>query len=738
MSETRADLPMTAASPARGPGGRASLSEAMAMRQSLSVFRRHLRIFLAVWLLVPLCVWIALGQMTPLYTATGALIYEPGEYKPRELQSILQTDPITEAVMASQAEVLRGLKIAQRVADRGGLYDDPAFNPALRPPSPVWPVLERLRLWAGLPSRPDAAYGPVADATREATIVAVRDALRVLPVKYSHVLEVSFTAPDPLVAAAAVNNAMDIYIKDQFGAKAGAVRRATEWLNQRAAALRAEVRAQEDKIAAYLAEHRFAQGMHAGLAAERITHLNEDLIKARADLAAAEARLDVARGRAGAAAQAAIAPSMMPLRTKQEEATARYQALSATLGGAHPEGESARRQMEAARQAIEAEVARVVTATEQDRRAAAERVTTLEENLRQARTEADEEAKARIPLNAMERDADASRQQLQSVLERIQQTAQQHALETSEAHEISLALPPREPSWPRPARMMGASVGAGAVLGMLLIWLLNLTDSTLHGGEDVRGLTDRPCFALVPELRRRDLGAIKIEDYAVRRPMTAFAEQIRAVRAGLWMGAERPRVVAVTAARAAEGKSVLSISLARSTALGGEKVLLIDCDMRNPALGRALRAEDGPGLSDLLRGAATLRDVLHADPSGGMHFIPAGQVRPDAVGLFMGTEMARLLADARREYALVVLDTPPVQAITEARVLAMIADVAVLCVRWRYTPGAVVRYALDLLEDAHAHVAGIVLTRVDPRAHVRSGYADAEVYHPRYNAYHSG
>jgi capsular exopolysaccharide synthesis family protein len=710
----------------------------MAMRADLSVFRRHLRVFLLVWLLVPLCVWIAMQRATPLYTATGALIYEPGEYKPRELQSILQNDPITEAVMASQAEVLRGLKIAQRVADRGGLYDDPAFNPALRPPSAIGTMLERLRLWAGVPARPDPSFGPVADATREATIVAVRDALRVVPVKYSHVLEVSFTAPSPLVAAAAVNNAMDIYIKDQFSAKAGAVRRATDWLNQRATALRAEVRAQEDRIATYRAEHQFAHGMHADLAEERITHLNEDLIKARADLAAADAKLDVARGRAGAAAQAAIAPSMMPLRTRLDEATAHYQALSATLGAAHPDGESARRQMEAARQAVEAEIARVVSGTEQDRRAATERVTALEENLRQARTDADEEAKARIPLNAMERDADASRQQLQVVLERIQQTAQQHALETSEAHEISLALPPREPSWPRPERMMAAAVGAGAALGLLLIWLLNMTDSTLHGGEDVRGLTDRPCFALVPELRRRDLGAINIEDFAVRRPLTAFAEQIRAVRAALWMGAERPRVVAITAARAAEGKSVLAVSLARSTALGGEKVLLIDCDMRNPALGRALRAEDGPGLSDLLRGAATLGDVLHADPSGGMHFIPAGRVRPDAIGLFMGTEMAQLLADARREYNLVVLDTPPIQAITEARVLAMIADVAVLCVRWRVTPAAVVRYALDLLEDAHAHIAGIVLTRVDPRAHVRSGYADAEVYHPRYNAYHSG
>jgi Mrp family chromosome partitioning ATPase len=144
----------------------------------------------------------------------------------------------------------------------------------------------------------------------------------------------------------------------------------------------------------------------------------------------------------------------------------------------------------------------------------------------------------------------------------------------------------------------------------------------------------------------------------------------------------------------------------------------------------------------VLRGTAKLHDVLHSDrtgvPGGGMHFLPAGNPRGDTFGLFMGPEMARLLADARREYALVILDSPPVQAITEARVLAAVADATILCVRWRATPRDVVSYALELLEDAQARVTGIVLTRVDPRAHVRSGYADAEVYHPRYKAYFPG
>jgi capsular exopolysaccharide synthesis family protein len=717
----------------------------MHMRATIGIFRRHLWAFLTVAMLVPGCAWIAIERTTPRYTASGSLIYEPSEYKVRELESILRTDPTTDAVMASQAEILQSMKVAQRVAERGNLFDSPEFNPALRPPSAISLAIAWARVRLGLAANGpphDDVYGPMPDPGRDATIVAVHDALRAAPLHASRVVEVTFTAQSPSVAAAAVNNAMDIYVKDQFTAKAAAVRRATLWLDERSAALRAEVRKAEDRIASYRAEHNFAQGMHAGLDAERITHLNEDLISARAELAAADARVDAARGGAGAAAQAAIATSVVPLRTAMEQLTAQSQAQSARLGANHPEAESSRRQLIEARRAVDAEIARVVAATEQDRRAVAERVTTLERNLNNARQEADAEARAQIPLSAMERDAEATRAQLLAVLERIQQTAQQHALETSEAHEISLALPPRTPSWPRPVPMLAAAAAAGVLLGLMLVHVLHLTDSTLHSGEDVRTILKLPCFALVPELSRRMLRGVPIEEFAVRRPLTAYAEQIRAVRAGLWFGAERPRVVAITAARPSEGKSVLALSLARSAALSGEKVLLIDCDMRRPSLAHRLAAGNGTGLSDLLHGKAGLRAALHNDPlvssGNSAQFVLAGQPDGDAFGQFMGAEMARVLAEARQDYTLIVLDSPPIQAITEARVLAAIADATILCVRWRATPRDVASYALELLEDAHAQVAGIVLTRVDPRAHVRSGYADAEVYHHRYRAYFPG
>src|ERR1700676_2033177 len=121
------------------------VNEVTHMRATIGVFRRHLWAFLTIAVLVPACAWIAIQRTTPRYTATGSLIYDPSDYKVRELQRILRTDPTTQAVMASQAEILQHQNIAQRVAERGNLYDNPEFNASLRPRSTSTRMIEWVR-----------------------------------------------------------------------------------------------------------------------------------------------------------------------------------------------------------------------------------------------------------------------------------------------------------------------------------------------------------------------------------------------------------------------------------------------------------------------------------------------------------------------------------------------------------------------------------------------------------------
>jgi len=142
-----------------------------------------------------------------------------------------------------------------------------------------------------------------------------------------------------------------------------------------------------------------------------------------------------------------------------------------------------------------------------------------------------------------------------------------------------------------------------------------------------------------------------------------------------------------------------------------------------------------PGLADVLRGQATLDQVVRTESASDLHYIPAGSTDADLLGLLMAESAAELLKRLRQEYDLVVLDAPPVAPMADARVVAAIADATLLCVRWHSTPRATALHALEMLEDVQARVVGVALTRVNPRAHVRSGYADAEVYHHRYGRY---
>jgi capsular exopolysaccharide synthesis family protein len=719
----------------RESGGPLEPAGGLTGRALVSILRRRKLPLLACALLIPVLALVALKRVTPRYTAVGTLIYEPNRFKPPELQSILQEDPITEAVMSSQAEVLHGLRVIEPVAHQLDLFADPEFNPALHGPSWTGSALAALHKLLHPQPSPDSAVGPPVTSPANAVLLNVQQALDVHPVNASHVLEVSFTAENPVLAAAVVNNLMDTYIKSQLAAKLSAVDKARAWLETRAAELRAQVRTAENRIAGYRAREGLVRGVHAGLDTEQGSQLTEDLARARADLASAEGRQDAARNHAGAAALAGVAPSVVQLRQQTAALAAQLQSLNARLGPNHPDVVALRREIEQSERDTAAETARVVTATEAEVRAARDRVAALEADLTASQSRVDRNEQAQIPLNALERDADASRTLLAAVLTRIQETAQRAAVETVDAREVSLALPPEAPSYPRTGPMLAAALMFGVLFGLFVVYVQELADTSLRSGEEVRAL-GLPCLALIPEMRRRHIGRLRVEDYAALKPLSGFAEQVRGLRASLWRGgATRPGVVAVTAARPAEGKTTLALSLARVTAMAGERVLLLDCDLRRPSLARLLGAEGQPGLAECLIGTATLAQVIRKDPLTSMAYIPAGSAGADAAGLFMSDAMARALQTLRQEYDLVLMDAPPALAVSDTRLIARLADATLFCARWERTRREIARHAIELLDESQASIAGLVLTRVDARAHGRSGYADAEACparNPRY------
>lgn len=746
-AEPRRPAPQRTAAPPPQPTTAMIEPEGMTVGALLAALRRRRWVLVLCGLLFPLAAFVAAKQLTPRYTAAATVMFEPQEYTARELQSILRDESTTDAVLASQVEVIRSLSVARRIVRQFDLTDNAEF---------AWWVAdqERTRSWwyrareslsrrlsqlpwlAGIVAPEPPARSPPEEAAEIMVAESVRDALLVQVVRNSRVLNIRFTSENRRLASGVANLASELYIADQLEAKFNAVRRASDWLDGRVAQLRQEVQQTEARIAELRASSGLTRGVSAGLATEQISRINTDLIESRNQLATAEARLGAARGGGGGADLTALgASNLVQQRAARDSARQDLERLQASLGANHPDVRAARGRLSEAERAVGGETSRVVQALDAEARAARARVRSLEEALRLQEARVNQSQGAEIQLAALEREAEASRSLLRAVLERSQQTVSQTAIEKPDARVLSPATVPLVPSFPKTSLFVMAALALGAMFGLLVVWFLEQADSTIRSGDEVRSALNLPCLALVPMLRRGLLGRHRVEDYVVRKPLSPFSESMRTLRATLWLGNEPPRVIVITAARPGEGKTTTAVALARSAAMNGERVLLVDCDVRQPSLGRVFRCEGAAGVTDLLLGQAVLERIIRRDHLSTLDYIPAGAAEIHSLGLFMSEAMAGLLDRVRRDYDLIVLDAPPALAMADARVVARLADATVLCVKWRDTPRSVVRNSLGLLEEAHARVVGAALTQVDAKVHGRSGYADAEVYHPRYGGY---
>lgn len=725
--------------------------EGLNLAALLGALRRRRGVLAACLLLFPLVALLATKALTPRYTAATTVMFEPTEYAARELQSILRDESTTDAVLASQVEIIRSLSVGRRLVRRFGLTEREEFAWWLqdRASADGWAWQAQARVADGL-ARLSPMLGemmapepppdiPPAELAEIQAAEAVLGRLAVQVVRNSRVLQIRFTSEDPQLAAQVANLAAELYLADQLDAKFDAVRRANDWLDQRVAALRREVSRNEAEIAELRATSGLTRGVNAGLQTEQISRITQDLIEARNTLAGAEARLGTVRaggvGGASADLTALGSANLVAQRAARDEASREVNRLSATLGSGHPDVRAAAGRLASAERAVVAETSRVVQALDAEARAARARVASLETSLAEQQERLNRTQGAELRINALERETEAARSLLRAVLERSQTTVSQTAIEKPDARILSPATIPGVPSFPKPLLFVAAATALGGLFGLLLVWFLEQADSTLRSGDEVRGALGLPCLALVPRLRRGILGRHRVEDYVARKPLSPFAEAMRTLRAALWLGSDPPKVVLVSAARPGEGKTTTAIALARSAAMNGERVLLVDCDIRQPSVGRLFRTEGAPGITDLLLGQAGYEQILRRDHLTALDWIPAGAAEIHSLGLFMSEAMAALLERVRRDYDLVVLDAPPALAMADARVVARLADATLLCVKWRDTPRSVVRNSLALLEDAKARLVGVALTQVDARTHRRSGYADSEVYHPRYSGY---
>ncbi len=709
-----------------------------------TLWRRKLQI-IASTILLTLLAALIVSRIPPVYEATAEVLIDPRNIGSPGSQSAGGA-VADDQMLQSQVRVLQSRNLAYKIIETLELYRDPEFNVALRQPGPfdravdwVWSRLAEWGIVSAVPPAEDEAFAPESETAR--VVDRFLDALDVNLLTDSRVLAVTFASRSPERAAQGANKTAETYILDQLDAKYEATQRATQWLTDKIADLRRNVAAAEQAVQKFRSQSGLLQGPGGTMVTQQISDLNAQLIVVRTARAEAEQRLARVRQAAQSVggADSIRSPTLQALLDEETAIKRRISELTKDYGDRHPQMVAARADLADVREKLKREIEKSQRALETEVTAARGRETALNRSLDQLRGKAGQSAGAEVQLRTLEREADTQRSMLEAFLGRFEQaTAQLDAsINETDARVISGADVPSVASFPPTKRIILVTFVISALLSALLALLFEWLDQGYRSGEQVEKATGLRALGLVPAVsgsHRNNPAA-----YLLRHPSSMFGESIRSLYTSILLSpdAAPPRKLLITSSQPKEGKTTISVCLGRMRALSGHKTVIIEADLRRPSVHRVLDIPRRPGLTEVVLGEANLDDVLVEDKDSGAFILPAGKLAPDPTEILASPRVSEMLDALARRFELVVIDSPPLVAVADSRLLAPQVDAAILVVRWAVTPRQVVALAAKQLAEARANITGVVLSQVDSRKHARYGFADSAYYYGPVKRYYS-
>jgi capsular exopolysaccharide synthesis family protein len=676
------------------------------LREMLRTLRRRRRVVIGACAIATLLGILYALLREPVYEATAVLMMRPNEPQVATSEGQRPQQP-DNGYVQSQVEVLRSPALARQLVDRLQLADDPYWG---------------------------AGRG---DASRTAAVRKVSSAITATRRDGTYVVEVRARSNDPEQAARMANDLVNVYFLSREQARADYATQTSTWLSERLTELRNEVQRKEDEVEQYRAEHGLLTIDGTLLAEQQLRDAETSVVAARADMAERLARNRQLRaavngGRSAETISGALSSeTMTQLRARQADVTRRLAEYNERYGELHPSVRSAQAEQADIERQIQAEVSRLAENLGDEEQIASARVATLQGHLSSIRRQLMGNNAETVRLRELERNAQAARAVYENFLLRYHEVSDGVAGLGGDAQIITAAVPPTDPVSRSPMLIIVLASGLGLAAGALAAFLMEQFTTTLQSADEVERRLGVPMLTSVPQLPSSSLHQLSSTErhpagYLVAKPMSAFAESMRMLRARITHAgaSERVKVVAVTSALAAEGKSSIALSLARVTALSGRKVILVDCDVRRRSLNHMLCIEPTVGIAQVLRGETSWREATGSDEFSGAHILPAAVEEFTAEDLFDSGAMRDLMRELSGAYDLVLLDCAPVLTLAEVRDLAAMADGVVLVARRNSTEVAALQTAVHELKAVNAQILGVAFNGVDMHAPGRLSYAD--------------
>jgi capsular exopolysaccharide synthesis family protein len=688
---------------------------------------------LALAMLVAVIASVAVSQMVPVYRSSATVLIEIDRTKLVPIGDVYTgIGSYYREYFQTQAEVLRSREVAQRVVTKLKLAEHPEFDPRQTKPSALetWMgehVPELKALFLRSPGVLDEA------SVEDEALKRYAGRLSVEPVRQSQLIKVSFDAHDASLAAAVANATAQAYIQADLDARSTINQNAGQQINERLAELKATLNASEKALQAY----RDREGMLdnkstvLGGTATQLDGLIQKLVDARVRRSEAEEAYNQVK--AGEATNyesvPAVVKSSSVQRAKEVEAEAekKLAEVSQRYGPDHPKFVAGSSDLSAARANTRRQIQNLVASVVKEYEAARATEKAIQGALAQSKATIQNLNRKEIQLGMLEREAVTNRQLYQTFLSRFKETSATKDAQGSNARVVDAAVPALSPIRPAKTRTVTIATGVSLLFGVIGAVLLYRFNNTLQTSDDVENKLHRPLLAALPILPRRNK---KNRGQAVLdQPHDLYAESIRVASTEVLLSAlKTPRkIVTITSCVLDEGKSTFAINFAYSQAKT-KRVLLIEGDMRRPCFDKAMILAAGQkGLSELLSGAGTLEECLLQVDGTDLHVIAAGHIPPNPQELLVSRKFSDVLTTLRARYDMIIIDSPPVQLVSDALVIGAQSTGLIFIVKADDTPVPLAKKALKRIASANIPIFGVVLNQQD--------YKKAEKYYGEYSGY---
>lgn len=631
----------------------------------------------------------------PVFVATAEVLLEGAEKKVVEFDAASETAASLDKAIATEARILHSPGLARKLVDEQSLMDDPEFNPMLRPPAAPSLGWVKMRLRQLLGSGEDVA--PTEQEMLAATVIRTLQSIGVTNVPETSVFRVQVASGSPEKAARLANALVRLYIVNRLEAQFESSSQATRWLGEQVTALKADLEDSEARLKTYRASTQVLGAEALAGQNLRVKELRDRLGQSQAKIRQAEARI---------AALEALAEGRKPQLDGGLEGDPLLTPLL-------DRGDGAAR--EAARL-----ISTIRAQMEREQRLAE----TLSVSVADLGSRIDRQSDELVRLQQLQREVDANASIYEFALARLRELSVERGVRRAGVQILSDAEPPLAPAGPGLPVVAALAAVVGGMLGAGLILVRKSVHDAFRTAEELETISGLPVVGQVPRVAR---GARRLPlKHITSDTPSLFTEAIRNLRTTILLNySKKAKVIVLASALPGEGKTTVALALARSMSRIGSRVLLIDADLRRRSLGKMVSPQDEEGgLIEALLDGQPLEGVVVESEVLGADLLLCGSCVYNAADIFSFDEFRRLIEQAKADYDTIIIDTPPVLAVPDVRLIARCADILFLIVRWNQTTRLQLADAVRELDDVRAQTTGCILSQIDAKGLSRYGYGD--------------